>query len=193
MRGALAVMGGCLVSISFGKHYRALQWLSIDMYGVCTCNQLSSRCYPSLACWHPCCWWWESKRSRGCCFSLGRSFMQVPGGDSGDSIAVSSSGISINIVASLPADLSCKFLLTITAISGPWLVHLRKMQMENHMIKPAYYLKQLPCSSHGIIKSTVLLQRGVITIVRFGFRKIPCCAITPLYKPGIIGAVLSPV
>ena len=48
--------------------------------------------------------------------------MQVPGGDgvdNGDSIAVSSSGISINIVASLPADLSCKFLLTITAISGP--------------------------------------------------------------------------
>ena len=61
--------------------------------------------------------------------------------------------------------------------------------MENHMIKPAYYLKQLPCSSHGIIKSTVLLQRGVITIARFGFRKIPRCAITPLYKPGIIGTV----
>ena len=37
----------------------------------------------------------------------------------GDSIAVSSSGININIVASLPADFSCKFLLTITAISGP--------------------------------------------------------------------------
>ena len=119
--------------------------------------------------------------------------MQVPGGDSGDSIAVSSSGISINIVASLPANLSCKFLLTITATSGPSLVHLRKMQIENHIIKPAYYLNQLPCSSHGIIKSTVLLQRGVITIVRFGFRKIPCCAITPLYKPGIIGTVLSPV
>ena len=98
-------------------------------------------------------------------------------------------------------DLSRKFLLTITAISGPLLVHLRKTQklrytQEIHLIKPAYYLKQLLCSSHtthSIIKSTVLLQRGVITIARFGFRKIPCCAITPLYKPGIIGAVLSPV